>query len=111
MAEGRADSSITRIPRAMAPEETMTTFSPPACSSATCAQTLSSTSLRRAPSSPATIEEPRLATTVMAQSSRVEFDLEVADVHLVPRLKPRPLQRLDRSDLAQPLLEIVETLG
>src|SRR3954453_20129526 len=111
MAEGRAGNSITRIPRAMAPEVTMTTFSPPACSSATCAQTRSSTSLRRAPSSPATIEDPSLATTVMAQSSRVEFELEVADDHLVARLEPGPLQRRDHSDLAQAPLEIVESLG
>ena len=39
----------TRMPRAIAPEVTMTTFSPPPCSSATWAQTRSSTSLRSAP--------------------------------------------------------------
>ncbi len=47
---------------------TITTSSPPSCSSATWAQTLSSTSARSAPSSAATIEDPSLATTVMALS-------------------------------------------
>src|SRR4051794_21768025 len=111
MAEGRPRSSITRMPRAIAPEVTMTTFSPPACSSATCAQTRSSTSLRSAPSSPATIDEPSLATTVIAPSSRVELELEVADDHLVAGLEAGTLQCGDHPDLPQPALQIVECLG
>src|SRR5262249_36947534 len=87
-----------------------TTFSPPACSSATWAQTLSSTSVRSSPVSPATIEEPNLATTVMAPSSRVEFELEVADDHLVPGLEPGPLEGGDDTDLAQAALQVVERL-
>ena len=55
---------ISRMPRAIAPEVTRTTFSPPACSSATWAQTLSSTGARSSPSSSATIEDPSFATTV-----------------------------------------------
>src|SRR4051794_13796588 len=111
MPEGRAESSIPRMPRAIAPEVTITTFSPPACSSATCAQTRSSTSLRSAPSSPATIDEPSFATTVMAPSSRVEFEFEVAHHHLVPGLEPGALERRDHTDLPEPALEVVECLG
>ena len=53
------------MPRAIAPEVTITTSSPPSCSSPTCEQTLSSTSARSAPSSAETIEDPSLATMVI----------------------------------------------
>ena len=46
---GAVGSSISRIPSAIAPEVTIATSSPPWCSSATCAQTLSSTCARSAP--------------------------------------------------------------
>src|SRR3954447_4711856 len=88
----------------------MTTFAPPACSSATWEQTRSSTSLRSAPSSPATIDEPSLATTVMAPSSRVQLEFEIADDHLVAGLEPGPLERGDHADLTQPVLQVVERL-
>ena len=64
---GRRPSSSRRIPRAIAPEVTITTFSPPFSSSATCEQTPSSTSPRSSPLSPATIEEPSFTTTVMGR--------------------------------------------
>ena len=54
------------MPRAIAPEVTITTRSPPRSSAATCSQTESSTSARSSPSSAATIEEPSLTTRVMA---------------------------------------------
>src|SRR3954451_11654838 len=101
----------------------MTTFSPPACSSATCAQTRSSTSLRSAPSSPATIDEPNLATTVMALrvrrhpaspstaatnpaagSTGIELEFDVSHDHLVAGLETRPAKLGDHADLAQPSL-------
>src|SRR5690349_5238744 len=66
IARGRAGSSISRMPRAIAPEVTITTRSPPCSSRATCSQTESSTSVRNSPSSAATIEEPSLTTRVMA---------------------------------------------
>src|SRR5688500_11176822 len=56
------------MPRAIAPDVTRTTFSPPAWSSPTCALTRSSTSVRSSRSSSATIEEPSFATTVMRAS-------------------------------------------
>ena len=58
------------MPRAIAPEVTITTRSPPCSSSPTCAQTESSTSARSSPSSAATIEEPSLTTRVMAGKCR-----------------------------------------
>src|SRR3954453_8063494 len=54
------------MPRAIAPEVTITTRSPPCSSRATCSQTESSTSVRSSPSSAATIEDPSLTTRVMA---------------------------------------------
>src|SRR4051794_3371161 len=66
IARGRTGSSISRIPRAIAPEVTITTRSPPRASALTCAQTESRTSVRSSPSSAATIEEPSLTTRVMA---------------------------------------------
>src|SRR5262245_23786418 len=110
MAEGRRPRSRTRMPRAIAPEVIMTTFSPPTCSSATWAQTLSRTSVRSAPSSPATMDEPSFATTVMAPSSRVELELELADDHLVAGLEPGPLKLGDHPDLTQPTLKVIQSL-
>src|SRR5262249_6502648 len=111
---------------AIAPEVTMTTSSPPACSSATCEQTRSSTSLRIAPSSPATIDEPSFATTVMARQRvrairlrqqtaarrplRVQLELQIADDHLVAGLEPDPPELGDHADLAKPPLQVVDRL-
>src|SRR5438046_306616 len=64
MARGRVSRPMSRMPRAIAPEVTSTTFSPSACRISTCPHTQSRTSARSEPSSPATIEEPSFATTV-----------------------------------------------
>ncbi len=60
------------MPRAIAPEVTITTRSPERSSALTCAQTESSTSVRREPSSAATIDEPSFTTSVMAGKSTSE---------------------------------------
>ena len=65
---GRAGSSISRQPSAIAPEVTMATSSPDACRSATWPQTLSSTLPRTSPRSSATIDDPSFTTTVIGGS-------------------------------------------
>src|SRR5262249_12433084 len=94
-----------------------------ACSSATCLQTRSSTSERSAPPSPATIEEPSFATTVIAAECRlgarsacrrlsgVEHGLELADDDLGPRPEAPPPERRDYADLPKAALQVVERLG
>src|SRR4051812_38755568 len=46
----------------------------------------------------------------MAPSSRVEFELEVADDHLVTRLEAGPLERRDHPDLSKTAFQVVEGL-
>lgn len=58
------------MPRAIAPEVTITTRSPLRSSALTWAQTESRTSARSDPSSAATIEEPSFTTSVMAGKSK-----------------------------------------
>lgn len=60
---GRAPSSMTCMPRAMAPLVTTTTSLPAARSVATQEQTAVRTSVRSSPSSSATMDEPSLMTT------------------------------------------------
>jgi acyl-CoA thioester hydrolase len=60
------------MPRAIAPEVTITTRSPAASSALTWAQTESRTSARSEPSSAATTEEPSFTTSVMAGESKSE---------------------------------------
>src|ERR671911_496327 len=74
---------MTRIPRAIAPEVTMATFSPPRFRSATCPHTLSSTAARSSPSSSATIAEPSFATTVTSRECRNRSARERAGVRAV----------------------------
>ena len=60
------------MPRAIAPEVTRTTCSPPCLSAPICAHTESSTSARNEPSSEATTELPSFTTSVMAGKSTSE---------------------------------------
>src|ERR1700710_2494206 len=60
------------MPRAIAPEVTSTTCSPPRLSAPICAHTESSTSARNDPSSEATTELPSFTTSVMAGKSTSE---------------------------------------
>ena len=70
MDAGRAGSFMIRIPRAIAPEVTMTTESPAWWRAATSAQSGSMTSVRTSPRASATMLEPSLTTTVaMAEST------------------------------------------
>src|SRR5918999_1122198 len=64
IARGRTDSSISRMPRAIAPEVTTTTSSPARWRSATASPSASSSSLRTSPASSATTLEPSFTTTV-----------------------------------------------
>src|SRR5690349_5131558 len=57
------------MPRAIAPEVTITIRSPDCSRAATCSQTPAMTSARRLPSSAATIDDPSLTTTVMGPAS------------------------------------------
>src|ERR1700761_2088408 len=72
MARGRSLRSSRRIPRAIEPEVTIATGSPPRSNALTCAHTESSTSVRSEPSSAATIEDPSFTTSVMAGKSKSE---------------------------------------
>src|SRR3954464_13288334 len=64
IARGRIGSSSSRIPRAIAPEVTITTSTPSPCSAATSSHTRSSTPGRRSPFASATTEDPSLTTRV-----------------------------------------------
>jgi hypothetical protein len=60
---GRAARSIRRIPRAIAPEVTITTWSPAWWRSATAAQIGSMTSVRTSPVGSATMLDPSFTTS------------------------------------------------
>jgi hypothetical protein len=62
IARGRTGSSITRMPRAIAPLVTTTISSPAACRAATWSHTRARTSARRSPESWATMLDPSLTT-------------------------------------------------
>src|SRR5438477_11916164 len=102
MADGRAGSAITRIPRAIAPLVTTITSSPPARRAATASHTRPSTSASSSPASSATIEDPSLMTTRRTVGGslrpRVQLEDDAADLDVVARLEARLLQRLHHAD-------------
>src|SRR3954451_24241837 len=119
IARGRTPSSISLIPRAIAPEVTRTTSRPAARSSAACAPTFASPSSRTSPRSPATMLEPSLI-TVAATAARtlgaerragVELEHRAGDLDVVARLEARRLEPPDDAQRAQPLLDVRERLG
>src|SRR3954467_8248877 len=107
--------SISRIPRAMAPDVTSTTSWPPARRAAACAQTSASTSRRTSPLSSATMLEPSLITIGAAISSQmlgaerragVELEQRAGDLHVVPGLVRSSLEPPDHAERAPALLHV-----
>src|SRR4051794_37085152 len=96
---------ISRMPRAIAPEVTRTTESPPSYSAAAWSQTPRSTSSRTSPRASATMLEPSLTTIVLTprtlgaeRRSRIELEHHAADLHVVAWLEARRLERADHAD-------------
>ena len=124
MARGRTGSSITRIPRAIAPLVTITTSSPARCSAAASSQIAARTSARSSPPSSATMLEPSLTTVrPWAQDKRcrsrpgealaltgVELEDDARDLDVVAGLEARGLERADHAHRAQALLDVGERL-
>src|SRR5436190_18799455 len=120
IAEGRIGISIRRMPRAIAPEVTITTESPRLYSSAAWSQTVLRTSRRTSPASSATMLEPSLTTNVLTvpkgkppalgaeRRARVELEHHAADLDVVAGLEAGRLERADHADRAQALLEIAQ---
>src|SRR3954466_9415537 len=114
MADGRAGSAITRIPRAIAPLVTTITSSPPARRAATASHTRPSTPERSSPAASATIEEPSVMTTRRtirgSLRTRVQLEDDAADLHVVARLEARLLQRPHHPDALQRALDVRQRL-
>src|SRR3954452_15768865 len=112
-AEAACSSSTTRgrpsrpsrwMPRAIAPEVTTTTSTPPACSPATSSQIRATTDNRSAPESSATIDDPSL-TTATGTSGGIQLEDDAADLDVVAGLEPRPLERADHAHAPQAVLD------
>src|SRR4051794_12205465 len=119
MADGRTGSAIARMPIAIAPEVTITTWRSRLRCSATCLQIDASTSRRTAPSSSATIADPSFATTTpmegegysaLERHTGVQLEDDAAYLHVVARLEALRLERADHSEQAQALLDVAERL-
>src|SRR4051812_31594271 len=92
------------MPRAIAPEVTTTTSTPPACSAATSSQIRETTDSRSAPESSATIDDPSL-TTATGTSGGIQLEDDAADLDVVAGLEPRPLERPDHAHPPQAVLD------
>src|SRR5690348_16412006 len=94
------------IPRAIAPEVTTITSTPPACSAATSSHTRATALSRNAPSSSATTEEPSLTTaTDMSRGTlvaRIELEDGARDLDVVAGFEARALERRDHAHPLQP---------
>src|SRR3954447_7437208 len=96
------------MPRAIAPEVTMTTSSPAAWRAAMSSHSAPSTSARTSPASSATTLVPSLTTTRMGL-----FKLEhhAADLDVVAGLEPGRLERAADAERFQALFEVLERVG
>src|SRR3954454_17776890 len=115
MALGRAGSSSSRIPRAMAPEVTTTTSTPARWRLANYSHTRAMTARRSSPLSSVMTEEPSLTTTEGTRGSlegraRVELEHDAADLDVVAGLESRVLKDGEHSHAAQPVLHVSERL-
>src|SRR3954462_11197948 len=94
----------------MAPDVTITTSTPAACSAATSSQTRAMTDTRSAPSSWATIEDPSLTTATGMATAPLEAGIELEhdppDLDVVARLEAGPLERGDPPHARQPALHV-----
>src|SRR5688572_29537845 len=110
--------SRRRIPRAIAPEVTITTSSPASWRRATSAQTPSTTSARSSPPSSATMLEPSLMTMRRAtvrlelpeRGPRVELEHRSCKLNVITRLKSGLFERADHAHLPEPLLDVAQGL-
>src|SRR5438309_2282479 len=114
-------SSISRMPRAIAPLETMISSSPATWRAAATSQSFASTSVRGSPSPSATTLEPSLITVRLMRGAysggdfsphplqvrtRVELEAHAPDLDLVAGLETLGDERLDHAYAPQPALEV-----
>src|SRR3954465_1051497 len=104
------------MPRAIAPEVTMTMSTPSRCSAATSSQTRAITASRSSPESSVITEEPSLTTAAgissrsLERSAGIELEDDAADLDVVTGLEPGPLQRGDHAHPPQAVLDMRERL-
>src|SRR5947208_1136349 len=131
IADGRIGSPIARIPTAIAPDVTITTWRPCSRWRATSAQIDARTSRRTSPCSSATIAEPSFATTTLTGMSlrvpiradvaagraspperraRVELEHDARDLDVLAGLETRRLEGADHSEGAEPVLDVAQRL-
>src|SRR4051794_31197119 len=103
------------MPRAIAPDVTMTTSTPSRCSAATSSQMRAITERRSSPLSSATTEEPSLTTTAgirgrLERRAGVQLEDDAADLDVVAGFEAGGLERGDHAHASEPLLDVRERL-